>query len=267
MNPLITPEGAAAPRGTALSVNLNRVALLRNTRSLAIPSVTRAATLVLEAGASGITVHPRPDARHIRAGDVTELAALLKDWPQAEYNIEGNPFHNLMDFVRAVRPQQCTFVPDSVAQATSDHGWDLGQDAARLRPLIEEAHDLGVRVSLFMDPEGAAMRQAAEIGADRIELYTESHARAFGTSAQEATLARFAESARAALAAGLQVNAGHDLNRDNLGPFLQAVPGVAEVSIGHALIADALELGLDRTVRAYLDCIARADRDGGSGFR
>lgn len=267
MNPLMAPESAATRIRTALSVNLNRVALLRNTRSLAIPSVTRAATLVLEAGASGITVHPRPDARHIRAGDVSELAALLKDWPHAEYNIEGNPFHNLMDFVRAVRPQQCTFVPDSVEQATSDHGWDLRQDAGRLRPLIDEAHDLGVRVSLFMDPDGAAMEKAAGIGADRVELYTESHARAYGSPAQEATLARFAQSARAALAAGLEVNAGHDLNRDNLGSFLEAVPGVAEVSIGHALIADALELGLAATVRAYLDCIARADLHGGSGRR
>lgn len=267
MNPLMAPESAAARMRTALSVNLNRVALLRNTRSLAIPSMTRAATLVLEAGASGITVHPRPDARHIRAGDVSDLAALLKDWPHAEYNIEGNPFHNLMDFVRAVRPQQCTFVPDSVEQATSDHGWDLRQDAGRLRPLIDEAHDLGVRVSLFMDPVGEAMKQAADVGADRVELYTESHARAYGSPAQEATLARFAESARAALAAGLEVNAGHDLNRDNLGSFLEAVPGVAEVSIGHALIADALELGLAATVRAYLDCIARADRHGGSGRR
>ena len=267
MNPLMAPEGADAGAWTALSVNLNKVALLRNTRCLAIPSVMRAAAIVLEAGASGITVHPRPDERHIRASDVNDLAALLKDWPHAEYNIEGNPFHNLMDFVRTVRPQQCTFVPDSVEQATSDHGWNHHEDGERLRPLIHEAHDLGVRVSLFMDPVGPAMKMAAEVGADRIELYTESHARAYGKPEQEETLARFVDGAHAAHAEGLQVNAGHDLNRDNLGSFLEAVPGVAEVSIGHALIADALELGLAATVRAYLDCIARADLHKGSRAR
>ncbi len=259
MNPLVAAESADAGARTALSVNLNRVALLRNSRAFALfPSVTRAATIALEAGASGITVHPRPDERHIRAGDVHDLAALLKDWPRAEYNIEGNPFHNLMDFVRALRPQQCTFVPDSAEQATSDHGWDLDTDAERLRPLIEEARGLGVRVSLFMDPVASAMTQAADVGAERIELYTESYARAYGTSSQDETLVRFVEGARAALAAGLQVNAGHDLNRDNLAAFLEAVPTVVEVSIGHALIADALELGLAEAVRAYLRCIDRA---------
>ncbi len=267
MNPLVAAESPDADTRTALSVNLNKVALLRNTRALTIPSVTRAATLALDAGASGITVHPRPDERHIRAGDVQDLAALLKDWPRAEYNIEGNPFHNLMDFVRAVRPQQCTFVPDSVEQATSDHGWNLDIDAERLRPLIEEAHGLGVRVSLFMDPAASAMKRAADVGADRIELYTESYARAYGTQSQDETLARFVDGARAALAAGLKVNAGHDLNRDNLAVFLEAVPAVAEVSIGHALIADALELGLAATVRAYLACIDRASMPVGKASR
>ncbi len=258
MNPLMLPQNLDSAARTALSVNLNRVALLRNSRALAIPSVTRAATIALEAGASGITVHPRPDARHIRAGDVHDIAALLKEWPRAEYNIEGNPFHNLMDFVRAVRPQQCTFVPDSQEQATSDHGWQLDTDGERLRPLIDEAHELGVRVSLFMDPSPFAMRRAADLGADGIELYTESYARAYGTPAEEETLTHFVEAARAARAAGLQVNAGHDLNRDNLTRFLEAVTGVVEVSIGHALIADAIELGLAATVRAYLACIDRA---------
>ncbi len=258
MNPLVAPESMTPTVRTALSVNLNKVALLRNTRALTIPSVTRAATIVLEAGAAGITVHPRPDQRHIRARDVHDLGALLKDWPRAEYNIEGNPFHNLMAFVRALRPQQCTFVPDSVEQATSDHGWNLDTDAERLGPLIEEAHSLGVRVSLFMDPSASAMKRAADVGADRIELYTESYARAYGTPSQGETLVRFVDGARAALAAGLQVNAGHDLNRNNLAAFLEAVPAVAEVSIGHALIADALELGLAEAVRAYLACIDRA---------
>ncbi|MFZ5542120.1 MAG: pyridoxine 5'-phosphate synthase [Pseudomonadota bacterium] len=251
-------EPTAAGGHTALSVNLNKVALLRNTRHLGIPSVTRAATLVLQAGAQGITVHPRPDERHIRAQDVHELAALMKDWPAAEFNIEGNPFHNLMDFVRAVRPHQCTFVPDAVGQFTSDHGWSFPQDAERLAPLVAEARSLGVRVSLFMDPMPEAMRAARLVGADRVELYTEAYARAHGTPQQADVLMRYVKAAEAALASGLGVNAGHDLNRDNLAGFLDAVPGVAEVSIGHALIADALELGYAETVRDYLRCIQRA---------
>ncbi|HEX6705371.1 MAG TPA: pyridoxine 5'-phosphate synthase [Albitalea sp.] len=255
MNPLLT-TGLDPHRGlTALSVNLNKVALLRNTRALGIPSVTRAATMALEAGAKGITVHPRPDERHIRAHDVHELAALMAQWPQAEFNIEGNPFHNLMDFVRAVRPHQCTFVPDATDQATSDHGWSFPHDAQRLAPLIAEARALGVRVSLFMDPLPDAMRAVSELGADRVELYTETYARAHGTSQQASVLARFTATAQAALREGLGLNAGHDLNRDNLTDFLRAVPGVQEVSIGHALIADALELGLAETVKDYLRCI------------
>ena len=243
---------------TALSVNLNKVALVRNTRHLGIPSVTRAATLCLQAGAQGITVHPRPDERHIRAGDVMDLAALMQDWPDREFNIEGNPCQNLMDFVRAVRPHQCTFVPDSEDQFTSDHGWRFPADAARLAPLVREAQDLGVRVSLFMDADDRAMSGACEVGADRIELYTEPYAAAWGQEGQNTQLQRFSRAAQAAQALGMGVNAGHDLNRDNLTPFLSQVQGVREVSIGHALIADALELGYEATVRAYLDCISRA---------
>lgn len=243
---------------TALSVNLNKVALVRNTRHLGIPSVTRAATLCLEAGAHGITVHPRPDGRHIRDHDVRDLHALLrKDWPRAEFNIEGNPFHNLMDFVRALRPQQATFVPDSEGQFTSDHGWDLRKDAERVRPLIAEAKALGVRVSLFMDADPEAMPLAKAVGADRIELYTEPYAAAWGTVRQREQLQRFAAAAEAARACGLEVNAGHDLSLHNLPDFLRAVPGVLEVSIGHAFVADALEQGYAATVRAYLDAIAR----------
>jgi len=244
---------------TALSVNLNKVALVRNTRHLGIPSVTRAAVLCLQAGAHGITVHPRPDARHIRADDVRELHALLKkDWPRAEFNIEGNPFHNLMDFVRELRPQQATFVPDSEGQFTSDHGWDLGKDGERVKPLIAEARALGVRVSLFMDADARAIPLAKAVGADRVELYTEPYAAAWGTAGQAEQLRRFADAAQAAHAAGLGVNAGHDLSRENLPDFLRAVPGVMEVSIGHALIADALERGYDATVRAYLAAIRQA---------
>jgi pyridoxine 5-phosphate synthase len=248
------------PDRTALSVNLNKVALVRNTRHLGIPSVTRAATLCLQAGAHGITVHPRPDARHIRAEDVRELAALLKAWPGAEFNIEGNPFHNLMDFVRELRPHQCTFVPDAEGQFTSDHGWDLEKDGERVKPLIAEARALGVRVSLFMDAEARAIPLAKAVGADRVELYTEPYAAAWGTPRHAEQLRRFADAARAAHAAGLGVNAGHDLNRDNLPDFLGAVPGVLEVSIGHALVADALEMGYAATVRAYLAAMSRRSR-------
>ena len=243
---------------TALSVNINKVALVRNTRHLGIPSLTRAATLCLEAGAHGITVHPRPDERHIRASDVPELAALMREWPGREFNIEGNPFQNLMGFIREVRPAQCTFVPDGEDQFTSDHGWNLAQDADRLRPLIAEARSLGVRVSLFMDPQPDAMAAAKAVGADRVELYTETYASAFGTARHDAVLAGFAVATRAAAAVGLGVNAGHDLSRDNLTAFLRACPAVQEVSIGHALIADALELGYAATVREYLRCIAEA---------
>ena len=243
---------------TALSVNLNKVALVRNTRHLGIPSVTRAATLCLEAGAHGITVHPRPDERHIRADDVSDLAQMMKAWPQREFNIEGNPFQNLMAFVREFCPQQCTFVPDSEGQFTSDHGWNLAHDGERLRPLIAEAQSLGVRVSLFMDADASSMAAVKAIGADRVELYTEPFAAAWGTPQQESELARFALAAQAALDAGLGVNAGHDLNRDNLAAFVQRVPGVSEVSIGHALIADALEMGYRDTVLAYLACLGIA---------
>ena len=246
---------------TALSVNLNKVALVRNTRHLGIPSVTRAATLCLQAGANGITVHPRPDQRHIRSSDVPELAALMQAWPDREFNIEGNPFLNLMDVAGQLgargRPlHQLTFVPDAEGQFTSDHGWRFPDDAARLRPLMAQAHAWGVRVSLFMDAEPDAMAAARAVGADRIELYTEPYAAAWGTADQAVQLARFAAAAQAALAAGLGVNAGHDLNRDNLADFIAQVPGVSEVSIGHALIGDALELGYAATITDYLRCIA-----------
>ena len=240
---------------TALSVNLNKVALVRNTRSLGIPSVVRAAELCLQAGAHGITVHPRPDERHIRPADVADLAALMRDWPGREFNIEGNPFHNLMGFVQTARPQQVTFVPDSEGQFTSDHGWTFPADAVRLRPLVQAAQDLGARVSLFMDADPPAMAGAKTVGADRVELYTEPYAQAHGSAQAGVVLARFAQAAIAAQALGLGVNAGHDLNLHNLRDFVQTVPGVQEVSIGHALIADALERGYAQTVAAYLACL------------
>lgn len=266
MNPLISTGigGKQGQRGfTALSVNLNRVALLRNSRGIGIPDVCRAANLAVDAGANGITVHPRPDERHIRPADVFDLAALLSERPGIEFNVEGNPFHNLMGLLRMLAsqgrcPQQVTFVPDSMDQATSDHGWLFPSDAPRLEPLIAEAKALGTRVSLFMDPAPDSMAQARDVGADRIELYTEAYASSHGGPEQAAVLAGYRKTAQAALREGLGVNAGHDLNRDNLTDFLTGVPGVQEVSIGHALIADALELGLAQTVREYLRCIHRA---------
>ena len=240
---------------TALSVNVNKVALLRNSRTLDIPDVAHVAELALVAGAHGITVHPRPDGRHIRAVDLPPLQRLVKA-RGVELNIEGNPFHQVMQLVRTFRPDQCTLVPDDPSAFTSDHGWDLSRDADRLQPIVAELKALGIRVSLFMDPVEAAMAPARALGADRVELYTEPYARAFGSPEQGAVLARYRAAALAAKRAGLGVNAGHDLNRENLPAFLRAVSGVQEVSIGHALIADALEYGMAQTVRLYLDAIA-----------
>ena len=256
-----------SPAHCALSVNLNKVATVRNTRHLGLPSVTRAATLCLQAGAHGLTVHPRPDQRHIRPHDVTDLAALLQQWPGREFNIEGNPFHNLMDHVRAVRPHQVTLVPDAEGQLTSDHGWRFPEDAERLAPIVAEAKALGVRVSLFMDPEPQHMAAVRALGADRVELYTEPYAAACTAQDPDQValeLARYAATARAALAVGLGVNAGHDLNLDNLGRFVQTVPGVSEVSIGHALMADALEMGYPRAVAAYLAALGHPAQPPGT---
>jgi pyridoxine 5-phosphate synthase len=236
---------------TKLSVNLNKVALLRNSRNLGIPSVVRAARTCLEAGAHGLTLHPRPDERHARERDVYELAELLASTPEIELNIEGNPFPKFMDIVRGVKPTQCTLVPDSVEAFTSDHGWNLAEDGERLRPIIAELKDLGIRVSLFMDADSRDIALAKEIGADRIELYTEPYAAAYGSDGEETVFEQFRLAAKSAREVGLGVNAGHDLNLDNLGKFC-SIQGVLEVSIGHALIADALEMGLFRAVQAYL---------------
>lgn len=240
---------------TKLSVNINKVATLRNTRALGIPSVVGLSRIALQAGAHGITIHPRPDKRHIRPDDVSDLAQLWKQFPAAEFNIEGNPFIDYMPHIHAVRPTQCTLVPDTSEAFTSDHGWALTRDEqATLRPLIAEMKSLGSRVSLFMDADSPAIETARDLGADRIELYTEPYAAAFlkGGAALEASLDLYANAARRAAAAGLGINAGHDLNLHNLPLFLQRVPHIDEVSIGHALIADALELGMAETVRRYL---------------
>ena len=244
---------------TKLSVNLNKIALLRNSRDGNTPNPVIFGALALKAGAAGLTVHPRPDERHIRPDDVTALSRLLKAWPGREFNIEGNPFMNLMEHVRNVRPDQATFVPDSLAQKTSDHGCDLKKDGAAFEKVVAEAKALGVRVSLFMDPEPENMKLAKDVGADRIELYTESYAATRGTGAAAAELTRFAESAQAAHEAGLGVNAGHDLSLANLEALLVACRYIDEVSIGHALIAEALEYGMTETVGRYNGIILRAD--------
>ena len=239
------------PQRTRLSVNLNKIALLRNQRNNGIPSVLRAAELCVAAGAHGITVHPRPDERHIRPSDVYDLADYLRDFPDVEYNIEGNPFPDFLALVSKVKPAQCTLVPDAPGAVTSDHGWNLHDDRARLAPVIRALHDNGSRVSLFMDAEGEQWGMAGELGAERVELYTEPYAVAYGRADEARVLGQFAAAASAAQAAGLGVNAGHDLNLVNLAAFCR-IPGILEVSIGHALVADALEMGMGNAVRAYL---------------
>jgi pyridoxine 5-phosphate synthase len=244
---------------TKLSVNLNKIALLRNSRDTTIPSVTAAAETSIAAGAQGITVHPRPDMRHIRPADVLDLASLLKQpqYADIELNIEGNPFAGpeangfpgFMTLVRDTLPQQCTLVPDDPIQLTSDHGWDLSGDNTALKTVIDELKGLGIRVSLFMDPIAAQIEHAAALGADRIEFYTGPYADQYGD--HESVLATFIEAGKLAQQLSLGINAGHDLNQDNLGEFCQRVKPVAEVSIGHALMSDALWDGLATTVRRY----------------
>ena len=251
---------------TVLSVNVNKIAVLRNSRGGDEPNVVRAARACLDAGAHGITVHPRPDARHIRADDVYALSDLTRQYG-VEFNLEGNPFApprpgypGFLALCEQVRPAQATLVPDSDGQLTSDHGFDFSRDVEPLKPLVATLKGYGCRVSLFADAHGdpgldtaaGAVERAAETGADRIELYTGPYAEAFAAGEAGAMLARFAGIARRAQAAGLGVNAGHDLSQANLGAFLGAVPDVLEVSIGHALIGEALYVGLDATVRGYL---------------
>jgi len=235
---------------------VNKIATLRNTRTIGIPNVEELAELALSAGAHGITVHPRPDQRHIRPDDVARIAAVLRAFPSAEYNIEGNPFHGLVEHCEQVRPAQATLVPDAQDALTSNHGWNLSNLDVRERTSLMQAiarlHAIGTRVSLFVDPDAAVMPLAREVGADRIELYTEPYAAEVAAGGGPSSLALYRKAAQAAESAGLGVNAGHDLNLDNLGPFLAELGNVDEVSIGHALIADALVYGLEDTVKRYL---------------
>lgn len=248
---------------TQLSINLNKIALIRNSRDTTIPDVAAFAREVVAAGADGITVHPRPDQRHIRAQD----CGALQNAVDVELNIEGNPFApprsserpgvsdypGFMALVEAVRPAQATLVPDGDGQLTSDHGFDLDRDGERLAPIIEQLKSWGCRVSLFMDPTPRAMATAASIGADRIELYTERYAQAHAAGEHAAVLEEYQAAASAAIAAGLGVNAGHDLNLDNLPDF--QLPQLLEVSIGHAFTVDALRLGLREAVHRYLKAL------------
>ena len=234
---------------TKLSVNINKIALVRNTRDLDIPNVIESAHIAVDAGSYGITVHPRPDQRHIRYGDVYDLKEVL----DVEFNIEGNPFTGrYMDIVRDVKPTQATLVPDEPAAETSDHGWNLKNEKRPLGNLITEMKESGIRVSLFMDPDKEGIELAKKLGADRVELYTEPYARAFRDNEQlDESIEKYAQAAKFAIEIGLGINAGHDLNLHNLGAFLRNVKGVDEVSIGHALIADALKMGLYNAVKEY----------------
>lgn len=244
---------------TNLSVNLNAVAHLRNRRDLPWPNVLRIARLVLDAGADGITVHPRPDERHIRRADAFYLAKLVhEEYPHAEYNIEGYPSTEFMDLVEQAAPAQVTFVPDDPSQATSDHGWDVVANRAVLVPAIARMKAAGIRVSLFIDPVAAAADDAAALGTDRVELYTAGYGGSFTPASAEPHLKDLAATARRAQAAGLAVNAGHDLTLENLPAFQRAVPGIAEVSIGHAITADALLMGFAEAVRRYKAALASA---------
>lgn len=252
---------------TALSVNLNKIAVLRNSRGGGEPDVLKAGVACLDAGAHGLTVHPRPDARHIRSDDVRVLGALCTA-RGVEFNIEGNPFApprpgypGLLALCEATRPAQVTLVPDSDGQLTSDHGFDFVRDGDALAPLVAAFKALGCRVSVFVDVGDAEVARARVVGADRVELYTGPYAEAFAAGDPDAALAAAADTARRAQAAGLQVNAGHDLSQANLGLFLAQVPVVREVSIGHALIGEALYAGLDATVRAYRRIVDAAAAD------
>jgi len=245
----------------ALSVNLNKIALIRNSRDTTNPSVPEHARMCIDAGADGITVHPRPDQRHIRAQDCFDLADMLS----VEFNIEGNPFTGprnserpgigdypgFMELVREIRPAQCTLVPDGDDQLTSDHGFDLKKDGERVAPLVAELKALGIRTSLFMDPDPEQIRLAAQTGTDRIELYTETYAAAYNNNDNvDGVFQQFLEAAEIAAEVGLGINAGHDLDLHNL-PRFATIPGLQEVSIGHHLTVDAIRMGLADTVAAY----------------
>jgi len=239
-----------------LSVNVNKIALLRNSRGGSLPNVVQAARTCVAVGCHGITVHPRPDARHITTQDVLDLAAMLT----VEFNIEGYPSPAFLDLVDRVRPTQATLVPDPPDVLTSNAGWALGRGAEWLRDVLARLREAGIRSSLFLAPEPHQIERAKELGADRIELYTGPYAHAFGTPDGPAILRAHREAARLARKIGLGVNAGHDLDLKNIPTYVKAVKGLQETSIGHALINDALYLGLTRAVKAYLTALGSNPR-------
>lgn len=245
---------------TAFSVNLNKIALLRNSRGADFPNVLSFARRAIAAGAHGITVHPRPDERHTTYRDVHQLAELVGTQERVEFNVEGNPIPRFMELVKTVSPDQCTLVPDAENQLTSDHGWNLHGQVERVRDIVAELQSRGIRVSLFMDADPALIELAPQTGADRIELYTEPYALSFGTATQDTVLAQFRAAAEQARGLGLGVNAGHDLNLANLAAFL-TIPEVLEVSIGHAVIVESLDYGFDETIRRYVEIVTKANGD------
>jgi pyridoxine 5-phosphate synthase len=245
---------------TQLSVNLNAIAQLRNRRDLPWPSVTGLGRIALEAGARGLTVHPRPDERHIRRTDVFELRDMLRaGWPEREYNIEGYPTDEFLALCEAARPDQVTLVPDDPAQSTSDHGWDCARNAELLASVVARMNAHGMRVSLFLDGDPAAVPAAAATGAQRVELYTGPYGHTFDPEGREARLDELVATAEAARDAGLAVNAGHDLTLDNLPQLVARIPFLAEVSIGHAITADALVFGMAETIRRYRAACGEGD--------
>jgi pyridoxine 5-phosphate synthase len=243
-----------SPVVTKLSININKIALLRNARGRNFPDVAAFSERFLQLGADGITLHPRPDQRHARYTDVGELHAVVRRHPGAELNVEGNPNDEFLAVVKRLRPTQCTLVPDEPGQLTSDHGWDLVKSGAKLRKIAGELKAAGVRVSLFVDYDDPNLALARELGADRVELYTEPYAANFGSPGADRILEGFRAAAAKAQAAGLGVNAGHDLNLDNLGRFLK-IPSILEVSIGHALIVECIEFGIEAVMARYLEIV------------
>ena len=236
---------------TALSVNINKLALLRNSRGRNFPDLELFAQRLLSLGAHGITVHPRPDERHVRFADLPMLRQVVSRFPGTEFNIEGYPSDHFLQAVLAVKPHQCTLVPDAANQLTSDHGWDLRQHGDWLRAVVATLQQGGIRVSLFLDPDPALAPLAAQTGAERIELYTEHYAASFGSGEQSKVLARYRDTAAACMQLGLGVNAGHDLDLHNLASFL-TIPRISEVSIGHALIVECIEQGMPTVLARYL---------------
>jgi len=236
---------------TILSVNVNKIALLRNSRGRNFPDLIEFTRKIIAMGVKGITVHPRQDERHVTRQDVVELTALLRDYPDVEFNIEGYPSAELLALIEQVQPAQCTLVPDAPDQLTSDHGWDVSAHEALLTEVLGRLRTIGVRSSLFLDPNPALVELVTTVGADRIELYTEAFASAFGSAQQENVTAQYEATAARALELGLGLNAGHDLDLRNLPRFLQ-IPGISEVSIGHALVVESLEQGLANVIRQYL---------------